>query len=147
MERRELLKAATGLALASAAAAAATAEQTGGHDPEHHHHMGGSPLGDSATHCVHAAQLCLAHCFDLLAKGNTALVACARTVTGLEAVCHALAVLSAQNSPHLAHYAAVAREVCKSCEDECRKHLEHAPCKACAEACAGCAEECAKIAA
>ena len=146
MERRELLKAATGLALAGAAATAA-AEQTGGHDAEHHHHAGSSPLGDSAIHCVHMAELCQAHCFDLLAKGNQALAACARSVTGLEAVCHALAVLAAQNSPHLAHYAAVAREVCKGCEDECRKHVEHAPCKACADACAACAQECAKIAA
>jgi len=146
MERREMLLAATGLALAGAAVAA-TSEQAGGHEMQHHHHPGGSPIGDSAIHCVHTAELCQAHCFDLLAKGNQALAACARSVTALEAVCHTLAILAAQNSPHLPHYAAVAKEVCKACEDECRKHLEHPPCKACAEACAACAEECAKIAA
>ncbi len=145
MERRELLLAASGIALTGIGAAAA-AEQAAGHEMEHHHHAGGSALGDSAIHCVRAAELCLAHCFDMLAKGNKELAACARSVAGLEAVCHALAVLAAQNSPLLPRYAAVARDVCKACEDECRKHAEHAPCKACADACATCAQECSKIA-
>jgi len=145
MERRELLLAASGLALAGVAAAG-TAEQTGSHEMQHQHHVAGSPLSASAIHCVHAAELCQAHCFDQLAKGNQTLAECARSVTGLEAVCHTLAVLAAQNSPYLPHYAAVAREVCKGCEDECRKHAEHPPCKACADACAACAQECAKLA-
>ena len=58
-----------------------------------------------------------------------------------------LLVLAAQHSPHLAHYAKVAAEVCKACEDECTKHVEHPPCKACADACKACAAECAKVAA
>jgi Cys-rich four helix bundle protein (predicted Tat secretion target) len=144
MERRELLLAASSLTLASLAASAEQA--AGGHDMAHQHHGAPSPLLDSATHCVRAAQLCQAHCFDLLSQGDKTLASCARSVTGLEAVCHALAVLAAQKSPLLPRYAAVARDVCKACEDECRKHAEHAPCKDCADACADCAKECSNIA-
>ena len=50
-------------------------------------------------------------------------------------------------TPQLAHYAKVAAEVCKACEDECSKHAEHPPCKGCADACKACAAECAKVAA
>jgi Cys-rich four helix bundle protein (predicted Tat secretion target) len=83
-----------------------------------------------------------------MAEGDKSLAACARSVNALTAVCGALAVLAAQNSPLLARYAVVAKDVCKACEDECLKHAEkHAPCKACADACADCARECAKIAA
>jgi Cys-rich four helix bundle protein (predicted Tat secretion target) len=144
MERRELLLAASSLTLASLAA---TAETPAGHDMAHHQHGAPSPLLDSATHCVRAAEICQAHCFDLLAEGNKSLAACAKSVSALEAVCHGLAVLAAQKSPLLPRYAAVARDVCKACEDECRKHAEHEPCKDCADACADCAKECAKIAA
>ncbi|MCX7056737.1 MAG: Csp1 family four helix bundle copper storage protein [Proteobacteria bacterium] len=145
MERRELLLAAGGIALATIAAQA-SAEGPDDHAMAHHHHAGGSVLLDSAIHCVRAAEICHAHCLDLLAEGDKAMAACARSVTGLQAVCSALAVLAAQNSPLLPRYASVARDVCKACEDECRKHVDHAPCKACAEACAACAQECGKIA-
>ena len=37
------------------------------------------------------------------------------------------------NSAHLASYAKVAAENCKSCEAECRKHPEHEVCKNCGE--------------
>ena len=140
MKRRELL-----LAAGSAAAAGlAGAEQT----PEHHHDASGSPLVDSAVHCVKTGDICQAHCFDLLAKGDTSIAACARSVESLRAVCGTLAVLAADKSPLLPRYAAVAREACQNCEDECRKHADkHAACKACADACAACAKECANIAA
>ena len=143
MDRRHLLMTATGLALASASAAA-VAEST----DAHHHHGEGFPLVESALHCVKTGNLCEAHCFDLLAEGDKAMAACARSVSGLIAVCNALAVLAAQNSPLLPRYAGVAKDVCNACEEECRKHAEkHAPCKACMDACDACAKECAKIAA
>ena len=144
MDRRHLLMTATGLALA-AGSVTAMAESA---DAHHHHGAEGSPLVDSALHCVKTGDLCEAHCFDLLAEGDKAMAACARSVSGLIAVCGALAVLAAQNSPLLPRYAGVAKDVCKACEEECRKHAEkHAPCKACMDACDACAKECAKIAA
>lgn len=143
MDRRNLLIAAGGVALAASVDLARA-------DRADTHHLGaaGSPLIDSAVHCVKTGDICLAHCFGLLADGDKSLAACARSVNALTSVCGALAVLAAQNSPLLPRYAAVAKDVCKACEDECRKHADqHAPCKACAEACADCARECAKIAA
>jgi Cys-rich four helix bundle protein (predicted Tat secretion target) len=130
MERREPLLAAGGLALATVAGQAG-AEAPADHAMAHHHHADGSPLLDSATHCVRAAELCQAHCIDLLAEGDKSIAACARSVTGLQAVCSALAVLAAQKSPLLPRYVSVARDVCK----------------ACAEACSVCAQECDKVAA
>lgn len=143
MDRRNLLLAASAVALSSVAAAAVA-----DHTDTHQHGSGSAPLLDSALHCVKTGEVCEAHCFDRLAEGDRSLAACARSVNALTAVCGALAVLAAQNSPLLPRYAAVAKDVCKACEDECLKHADkHAPCKACADACADCARECAKIAA
>ncbi len=140
MDRRHLL-------MATGAAFAATALTARADEHEHHgHHGAASPLVASATHCVETANVCLAHCLDRLADGDKTMANCARSVTGLIAVCNALVVLAAQHSPLLPRYAAVAAEACKACEDECNKH-DHPPCKACADACKACAAECAKIAA
>lgn len=125
----------------------ATAEVARADHTEVHHH-GGSPLVDSALLCVKTGEACLPNCFDRMAEGDKALAACGRSVSALNAVRGALAVLAAQNSPLLPRYAAVARDVCEAREDECRKHAgKRAPCKACAAACVDCARECAKIAA
>jgi len=143
MNRRNLLRAASAIALSSVAVMAVA-----DHTETHQHGAGTSPLLNSALHCVKTGEVCEAHCFDRLAEGEKSLAACARSVNALIAVCSALAVLAAQNSPLLPRYAAVAKDVCKACEDECLKHSDkHAPCKACADACADCARECAKIAA
>lgn len=140
MDRRHLLMA-TGAALAAVTLSVEAAETA-----EHHHDHGGSPLLHASAHCVETANVCLAHCFDRLAEGDKAMAACARSVTSLIAVCNALGVLAAQHSPLLPKYAAVAADVCRACEEECNKHSEHPPCKACADACKTCAAECAKIA-
>lgn len=141
MDRRTLLTA-TGAVLAATAVRAATttaAETHAAHQPP--------PLLHAALHCVGTAEVCQAHCLDRLANGDTAMAACARSVTTVIAVCQALAVLATQHSPLLGKYAAVAADVCRACETECRKHEEHPPCRACAEACRDCAAECAKVAA
>ena len=91
--------------------------------PEHRHDASGSPLVDSALHSVKAGDLCQAYCFDLLAKGDTSVADCARSVESLRAVCGTLAGLAAQNSSLLPHYAAVAREACDSCEKELPQNL------------------------
>jgi Cys-rich four helix bundle protein (predicted Tat secretion target) len=140
MDRRHLLIA-TGAALAAAAVTARADDEHA-----HHHDHGSSPLVASAGHCVQTANVCLAHCFDRLAEGDRSMAECARSVTALIAVCNALEVLAAQKSPLLPKYAAVAADVCRACEEQCRKHAEHPPCSACADACKACAAECAKVA-
>lgn len=95
-----------------------------------------------------AGQACLAHCIELLGKGEKEMAACAASVNELLAVCHSLQQLASARSKNLGKMAALAYEVCKQCEDECRKHeKKHKPCKDCAEACAACARECKALSA
>lgn len=139
MERREMLAGLAGVALAGIA--------TGAHAQHEHHHAAGGAvdrtLVDAAGACVARGEQCLAHCLVLLGDGDTTIAACARSVNETMAACDALQKLVAQHSTHAKKMAALTEEVCRACEDECRKHAEkHAECKACADACADCAKAC-----
>jgi Cys-rich four helix bundle protein (predicted Tat secretion target) len=83
----------------------------------------------------------------MLANGDKSMGACAKTASEMLATCGALLSLAAQGAPSLSKFATVCLDVCKRCEAECRKHLQHPPCADCAAACATCAAECKKIAA
>lgn len=142
MERRDML---IGVAALAAAGAAGAAE-----DHSHHHHRasGNRAVLDAAADCVKTGELCLDHCHDLLAQGDKTLGECAKSVNELVAVCSTLRSLAAQDSRHFRRYAGLAMDVCKSCEEECRKHeKKHVQCRDCAESCAACARECRKLAA
>ena len=142
MNRREVLFA-TG-----AAVVASTALPGVGQDMPHHH-MGGAKnqaLIDAASKCSSLAEVCVGHCVEMLAGGDKSLAACAASSREVAVVCDGLHSLAAQNSAHLASYAKITAEICKSCEAECRKHPEHEVCKNCGDACAACAAECAKAA-
>ncbi|MBU0620849.1 MAG: four-helix bundle copper-binding protein [Gammaproteobacteria bacterium] len=147
MNRRELLTGAAALAAIATAGRAFAAE----HDHSMHDHHAMSSRNDkliaAATDCVTKANLCLQHCLDLLGQGDQTMAACAQSSNQVAAVCAALAKLAASNSKHLPKLARAAMDVCKDCEEECKKTEKHAECKACKEACAACYEECKKIAA
>lgn len=143
MDRRDFVLGA-GLTLA---AAAATAE-----DHSEHQHgaapAAGNALAHAASHCVQAADACVAHCLQMLGTGNGTLAACAQSASAVRAVCDTLAQLAVHPAPLLARYAAVAKAYCDDCAAECRPHADkHATCKACLEACDACAKECEKAAA
>jgi len=119
---------------------------------EHAHHHSGPTnpkLVESSADCVRTGQICIRHCLDLFAQGEQKeLAACAISVNELISVCSALQQLAASNSKHLPKMAKFAMDVCKGCEEECRKHeKKHQACKDCAESCVACAKECEKIAA
>ena len=142
MDRRGLL-----FAMGAAAVSANALPGIGQDMP--HHHMGGAKhqaLIDTASACSRAADICVGHCIEMLAGGDKTLAECAVSSREVAVVCSGLRELAAQNSAHLASYAKVAAEICKSCEAECRKHTQHEPCKNCGDACASCAVECGKIA-
>ena len=146
MDRRTMLMG-MGAALA---AAGTTGSVHAAHDHHHHHHHAmnkNTALADSATDCVQRGEVCLAHCHELLGDGDKAMAACAKSVNEMLAVCGALGSLAAQNAASLKQMAAVAADVCKRCEDECKKHSKHVECKDCGEACALCRKECLKLAA
>jgi len=141
MDRRGMLYA------MGAAAMAASAVPTLGQE-EHHHHEGGAKhqaLIDAASKCSSAAEICIGHCIESLAAGDKTMAACAASSREVAVVCNGLRALAAQDAAHLASYAKLAAEICKSCETECRKHAEHTPCKNCADACVNCAVECGKL--
>ncbi len=142
MDRRGML-----FAMGAAAASASAMQGIGQEVP--HHQMGGAKrqaVIDTASACSSAAEICISHCIEMLAGGDRTLAECAASSREVLAVCNGLRSLAAQDSAHLASYAKVAAEICKSCEAECRKHPQHEPCKNCGDACAACAVECGKIA-
>ena len=147
MNRRELLLgAAAAAATAVSGSAFAASHDHGGHD---HHAMaaGHAKLIAAAADCVTKAQLCLQHCIDLLGQGDKSMAACAKSSSQVIAMCNALQQLASADSKHLGKLARVAMDVCKECEEECKKTEKHPECKACKEACAACYEECRKVAA
>ena len=140
MKRRQFLR---GLGLAAATGVAVAQDHS-----QHMHTVGpNEALVRTASDCITTGEICLAHVHDMGAQGDTSLARCAKSVAELTAVCAALRSLAAQNAPSVPKQAAVALDVCKRCEAECRKHEKvHSQCKNCADACVACATECQKVA-
>lgn len=147
MNRRELLLGAAAMAVTATAGKAFAAE----HDHAMHDHHAMSSHNDkliaAAADCVLKANICLQHCLDLLGQGDKSMAACAKSSSQVSAVCAALQQLASAESKHLPKLARAAMDVCKECEEECKKTEKHPECKACKEACAACYEECKKVAA
>jgi Cys-rich four helix bundle protein (predicted Tat secretion target) len=159
MERRELLMGGAALATAAFANLGLAAGQGEQHKHEEHeheehdehmHHSSGKykALVNSAADCVHIGEECLNHCLTMLSTGDKELGECSKSVNQLLATCDALMKLAAQESVYTPKMAALAGQVCKDCEAECRKHeKKHGLCKACADSCAACYKECQKVSA
>ncbi|HXJ34916.1 MAG TPA: Csp1 family four helix bundle copper storage protein [Candidatus Eisenbacteria bacterium] len=93
-------------------------------------------LADAAAGCMRAGDACLQHCLDLLAKGDTSIADCAKSVTQMLGVCRGVGPLADARSKHLPAMARLCEAVCTDCAGECRKHAERHPiCKTCLEAC------------
>ena len=119
-----------------------------GHEHKHEHHKStrNQKLIDAATDCTQKAQICLQHCLVQMGKGDNDLAACAQSASQVAAVCAALEQMAAAEAKRLPEFAKVVMEICKDCEEECKKTDKHPECKACGEACAACAKECKAIA-
>ena len=149
MNRREMILGAAAMAAAATTGRAFAAEHD--HMAMAHEHHATSSRNDkliaAASDCALKANICLQHCLVLLGQGDKSMAACAQTSSQAAAICDALQQLSSAESKHLPRLAKVAMDVCKDCEEECKKTEKHPECKACKEACAACYEECKKIAA
>lgn len=149
MDRREMLKVATGgLMLAAAGNAAFAAEKT--KQPAGHQHMHvkkNQGLIDAAADSVKIGQACLQHNLEILSQGdNKGMAICAMRVNDMIAACAAIEQLANYNSPHVPKMAKVVMDICQDCEKECRKfEKEHEICKQAADACVTCFNECKKI--
>lgn len=140
MHRRHLIQglpALVGLLAATHQVASAAAAPSTGSD---------AALADAALKCLKFAEICSAHCIEMLEQGDRTLAECRRRVDETAAICEALASLAIQGSPVTRKLAVLAVDVCRSCEQECRKHeKQHAICKDCADSCVACARECKRI--
>ena len=148
--RRELLVGAAALVAASASgtASAAAHDEHATHAKNAQHSAKNAALVAAALDCVGKAEACIAHCLASFQAGDTSLADCMARVHEMHVTCQALSTLAVSDSKHLAKFAAVCAEICKSCEDACREHEKmHASCRACAESCATCIEECNKLSA
>lgn len=152
MNRREMLTGAAAIIAAATTGRAFAAESEhdmGNMDMHHEHHKStrNQKLIDAASDCVLKANICLQHCIVAMGEGDKDLVACAKSSSQVAAVCAALQQMASAESKYLPQLAKAVMEVCKDCEEECKKTEKHAECKACKEACAVCYKECKAIAA
>lgn len=138
MSRRELLIG-MGATVAAAYAGNAVSAMTG-HD--HSKHTAQQPdLLNAVNDCTDKGERCIAHCLVSFQEGDLKLADCAAKVHEMQAVCGAYSYLLAANSSYSKDYAAICKQVCADCEQECRKHEMHIECKACADACAAVVEQ------
>jgi len=150
MNRRDALKSTGALAFAAFAANTLAAEHVHDHSAMGGHNSMKNPylkLIETTGDCIQKGQLCVNHCLMLLADGEKEMAACARSVHQMLALCGALQQLASYESKQVKAQARIAMEMCKDCEDECRKHEDkHAACHDCAESCAACYKACKEFA-
>ena len=149
MNRRELLLGAAAMAAAATAGKAFAAEHNHDHmNMAHDHHAArNDKLIEAAADCVLKANICVQHCIVLMGQGEQDLAACVQSSSQAAALCTALQQLASAESKHVPQLAKVVMDVCKDCEEECKKTERHPECKACKEACVACYKECQAIAA
>ena len=142
IKRREVLLGVSGAALAGLIASPALAAH---HEHKHSDAPKHRALVLAAQACVGIGAMCLKHCLNLFATGDTSLSACAARIQEMDAMSAALGVLAAADSAQLKAFIPVCIAVHDACEEECRKHTHHPLCLETAEACATVTAECKKV--
>jgi len=160
MQRRDSLKilaASTGAIIASKNSLAFAAEKKGEDHAKMHSQQtattaaGGKPTGKpsfeelnhAAAHCNHVAQMCVGHCFNLIAQGQKNMLECAQSALEVSAMAEALSRLAGLKSDLSAAQAKACIAACEKCMKSCEPHINHhALCKSCYEACKDCMATC-----
>lgn len=151
MERREFVAgiAATAVGLVASSAARADAPGHAGHKmapPSPPISKELRAIIDATSSCEKTGQVCLAHCTELLATGDTTMADCQRGVMNMLAVCDATFKAASYHSADPKNLKALARvcaEFCRTCAKACEPHAgHHEECKACMESCNACAKAC-----
>jgi len=150
VDRRKFL---TSTAVASAGAALAfqplSAEGSG---KNHKHHKGMGKYQDvvnSSLDCIKTGERCVSHCLELLGSGDKSMKDCFASAQNMLALCSAMVKVGSlgTNKSLVQKTAAACVIACKSCMEECKKHMDtHADCKACYESCKKCISTCKKLA-
>lgn len=145
IKRRDVLLGVSGAALAGLAASPALAAH---HEQAEHVHDATPKhraLVLTAQACVGVGAMCLKHCLNMFATGDTSLSACAARIQEMDAMSEALGVLAAADSAQLKAFMPVCIAVHEACEAECRKHTHHPLCIETAEACAKVTAACKEV--
>jgi len=165
MERRDFIAGMGTLAAAAAAAVAVDGVARADHHKDHGKGAAGGARGGkkpmapdkpmpkelqqiiaTTTRCLERGELCLAHCTDNLAAGDTSMADCQRGVMNMLAVCEATFRAASYRSADPKSLKALARvcaDFCRACAKACEPHAaHHTECKDCMEACAECARAC-----
>lgn len=138
VDRRVFLAAAAGGAALATVAGSANAREFSG--------SAYAKLARAARECSASGSACINECIIDLRNESLMLVECLARLQELVASCDALAKMASLGTKHLAAFAAVTKEVCAYCEEECRKHQDHHPsCGECADSCVECARECDRL--
>ncbi|MDQ6963536.1 MAG: Csp1 family four helix bundle copper storage protein [Mariprofundales bacterium] len=133
-----LAAATTGSLVASAKEHAASAATAG----MHHDIRKNSAMVDAMYACIKTSEDCIAHCIDLIERGDKTLIDCLRSAQETAAFCTAHAQLAAANSQFLDSMCKLSIEICGQCQKECEKQKQHTVCKACADSCKECVKLC-----
>lgn len=151
LNRRDLLKSATALTTVGAAALM-TRAALGAEMQHNHHHHSGNPYQDlisSAQDCITTGNTCLDHCFQVLISGDEGkeMAKCAESVDEMLTMTNTLMELASKQSKHVKAFAALCKQTCEDCADNCKPHAEkHQACQDCMEACKACAKACGAFA-
>lgn len=98
-------------------------------------------FAETADACALKGTICVQHCEDQLAKGDTEMAHCMAASRQMVVVCEMVAKLATMKSVRLAETLDVCASTCKACKEACEehkahfKHGMHMECKACAEHC------------
>lgn len=131
MDRRDLLKKATGVIGAGGVMMASTG-------------MGASSLSSSSavkTNVRDALDACISSCLDCFRScmGEVDAIDCSNSAFDCMEVCKALRSLLSGDSPLVSELAAVCVEACLRCAEACEAHSGDPECVDCAAACRECA--------
>jgi len=148
MNRRELIMAAGGVALATTAGKVFAGEVKQHEHKGGHGHMGLKHLDliKASAKCLRAGEI--ANRFSLTAaeNGDISMIKSVKLVQETIAACEALIRLATYDSKSLSAFASATAAVCDAAEKECSKHKAHKPHEMCAKACRECSDACKKYA-
>ena len=157
LARREFMQSAAGVfALASfhqalagghSEPAALSADQNHAHHHDHEKTLSSQDSKHLAImlKCIDDSEICLAHCYQQLAAGNSKLTECAMRASETISLCQALRQQILHHSATTVAVAKATAAVCKACAAECDIHKHHAQCKECGDSCKQCIKACQTI--
>lgn len=147
MDRRQFVSTA---GIVAGTAIASNVMASGKHDHHNHDKMVKKrkiskveqALLDTTAHCATTGKICITHCLDNLAAGNTSMAECQQAVLAMLPVVDALHSNVSYNKAskkNLKMLAETCLSFCEACLKTCEPHVKHhKECADCAQSCKDC---------